>query len=117
MIIGAGVMGRMHLEMAMRFRPRHLIISDLVQDRLDKALKAVEQKGKELGIAVAAVQADELGAFVRCLTDGAGAGRHCSRRGYTVGSTTGARASWKRGCGPICSVVYLAGNISCNWMP
>lgn len=72
-IIGAGVMGRMHLEMAVRFRPRHLIISDLVQDRLDKALKAVEQKGKELGIAVAAVQADELEAFVHCLTDGAGA--------------------------------------------
>ena len=50
-----------------------MIISDPVQDRLDKALKAVEQKGKELGIALAAVQADELEAFVHCLTDGAGA--------------------------------------------
>ncbi len=34
MVIGAGPMGRMHAEAALRFKPRHLIVSDIAPDRL-----------------------------------------------------------------------------------
>lgn len=72
-IIGAGVMGRMHLEMAMRFQPRNLIISDLLPARLDKALATMSGKAGRLQINLIAVDSDKLAVTVDQLTAGAGA--------------------------------------------
>lgn len=35
MIVGAGPMGRMHAEAALRYRPRHLLVVDVMDSRLD----------------------------------------------------------------------------------
>ncbi len=72
-ILGAGVMGRMHLEMAMRFQPRNLIISDLLPARLEKALATMSGKARRLQIHLIAGDADKLTATVEQLTGGAGA--------------------------------------------
>jgi len=66
-------MGRMHLEMAMRFKPRNLIISDILQRRLDRARKSLDEKAKRLGINLIAVHADALKETVNRVSGGAGA--------------------------------------------
>ena len=72
-IVGAGLMGRMHLEMAMRFRPSNLIISDVVGARLEKAMRTLGARAEQSGTNLAAVRADELAETVRRVTSGAGA--------------------------------------------
>jgi hypothetical protein len=49
-VIGAGTMGRIHVEMAMRFRPRVLIVSDLVESRLETIRKLFGKKSEQLSI-------------------------------------------------------------------
>lgn len=72
-VIGAGSMGRMHLEMAMRFRPKTLIISDLIQERMDIALRTVGEKAKRLGIRLVAVNGANLKEELMRLSNGNGA--------------------------------------------
>jgi len=72
-IVGAGLMGRMHLEMAMRFRPGNLIISDVAAGRLEKAVGRIGEKAARLGINLVAVEAGRLGETVAKVTGGAGA--------------------------------------------
>jgi len=72
-VIGAGSMGRMHLEMAMRFKPKNLIIADLIQERLDIAIKTVGEKAKKLGINLLAINGAKLKEELTALTHGAGA--------------------------------------------
>lgn len=72
-IIGAGPMGLMHLEMAMRFRPRNLIISDVIPDKLDHARRLVGDKAKRLGIELITAAAAELADTLRRVTNGGGA--------------------------------------------
>ena len=66
-------MGRMHLEMAMRFKLKNLIISDVLNDRLERAKNQLTPKAQKLGINLMAVQADELEKTVKELSGGAGA--------------------------------------------
>jgi len=72
-VIGAGIMGRMHAEMAMRFRPRNLIISDILADRLEKARRTLGDKASHFQIKLIAVHADALEKTVNDVTQGAGA--------------------------------------------
>jgi len=72
-VIGAGSMGRMHLEMAMRFRPKNLIVSDVVPDRLERAFKTLSGKARQLGINLLAVQADKLKETIHKVSGGTGA--------------------------------------------
>jgi L-sorbose 1-phosphate reductase len=72
-VIGAGSMGRMHLEMAMRFRPKNLIIADLIEERLAIALRAIGEKAKKLGINLLAINGAKLKDELMKLTDGNGA--------------------------------------------
>ena len=59
-VIGAGAMGRMHLEMAMRFRPANLIVCDVLQERLDRAVGMLKSKAEKLGVNGIAVHSDNL---------------------------------------------------------
>jgi len=70
-IVGAGLMGRMHLEMAMRFRPANLIISDVAPPRLEKAVDKLDRKAGRLGINLLAVEAERLSETVTKVTGGA----------------------------------------------
>ncbi len=72
-IVGAGAMGRMHAELALRFKPATLIVSDLQQERLDKTVIAIGQKAKESEVRLVCITADKLGQTVKELSGNKGA--------------------------------------------
>lgn len=59
-VIGAGAMGRIHAEFALRFNLKCLIISDLQQQRLDEVQKNIAQKAKQKGTKLLCVNAEKL---------------------------------------------------------
>ncbi len=72
-VIGAGAMGRMHVELAMRFRPKNLIVADLIEERLEKVQSSLASKAKNLGINLITVNGNELKDTLMKITNGAGA--------------------------------------------
>ena len=54
-VIGAGAMGRMHVELAMYYRPRVIICSDLIQERLDIVQRLFAARAEQLGIVLLTV--------------------------------------------------------------
>ena len=54
-VLGAGAMGRMHVDLAMSYRPRALVVSDFLQERLDRTNLLFGARAKKLGIALHAV--------------------------------------------------------------
>ncbi len=63
-VIGAGAMGRMHVELAMRFHPRAIIVSDPLDERRAITRKRLEAKAGAAGIRLRTVAPDELPAAV-----------------------------------------------------
>ena len=72
-VIGAGAMGRIHAELALRFKPAVLIVSDLQQERLDEVVKSIGQKAKDAGTNLLAVLPDKLDNTVKEVSNGRGA--------------------------------------------
>jgi threonine dehydrogenase-like Zn-dependent dehydrogenase len=72
-VVGAGSMGRMHAELALRFRPAVLIVSDLQQERLDTTARCIGEKAGQRGTRLVCVTADKLESAVRQESRGAGA--------------------------------------------
>lgn len=72
-VIGAGPMGLMHVEMALRYRPKHLIVCDKIQQRLDRAKNTIGAKARKAGVNLVTIQSDQLKDTVQKLTGGAGA--------------------------------------------
>ncbi len=72
-VIGAGAMGRMHAELALRFSPKVLIVSDLQQERLDKVVKNIGQKAGSSGCKLLCVLPDKLRDAVMTESDNTGA--------------------------------------------
>ena len=72
-VIGAGAMGRIHAELALRYSPAVLIVSDLQQERLDEVVKKIGQKAKEKGCKLICVLPDKLDATVKSESGGRGA--------------------------------------------
>jgi len=72
-VIGAGAMGRMHAELALRFSPKVLIVSDLQQERLDKVVKNIGQKAGRANCKLVCVLPDKLGDAVMTESDNIGA--------------------------------------------
>ncbi len=72
-VIGAGAMGRMHAELAFRFGPAVLIVSDLQQERLDRTVQCIGEKAAEKGTRLICVTADKLEAAVKEASGGKGA--------------------------------------------
>ncbi len=58
-IIGAGPMGRLHAEAALRFSPRHLIIMDILEERLKWIYKYLSHKAKQTHTQLHAVLSSE----------------------------------------------------------
>jgi threonine dehydrogenase-like Zn-dependent dehydrogenase len=72
-VIGAGAMGRMHAELALRFGPAVLIVSDLQQERLDKTVECIGEKAAAKGTRLICVTAQSLEAAVKEVSGGRGA--------------------------------------------
>jgi threonine dehydrogenase-like Zn-dependent dehydrogenase len=72
-VVGAGAMGRMHAEMALRFGPGVLIVSDVVEERLSRTMTSIGEKAAEKGCKLVCVKADGLGKAVKEASGGRGA--------------------------------------------
>jgi threonine dehydrogenase-like Zn-dependent dehydrogenase len=74
-IVGSGAMGRMHVDLALSYRPRAIVTSDLIDERLERAKQLFGSRAETLGVALYAVNpstADVQG-LVDQLTDHQGA--------------------------------------------
>ncbi len=72
-VIGAGAMGRMHIELALRFSPRVLVVSDLQQSRLDKTMQTIGKKAAAKGTKLLCTLPDKLADTVKAESGGVGA--------------------------------------------
>lgn len=72
-VVGAGAMGRMHAELALRAPPAALIVSDPVAARLEKTRTAIGAKAAGAGAALVCVGPDGLPAAVAEASGGGGA--------------------------------------------
>lgn len=72
-VIGAGAMGRIHAELALRYKPATVIVSDLIDERLDRAVRAIGEKAKALNVEFLCVKPDNLKDSVMRASNGRGA--------------------------------------------
>jgi L-iditol 2-dehydrogenase len=72
-VIGAGAMGRMHVDLAFGYRPRSIVVADLSAGRLDLVRTAFGGRAAQLGIALLACHAPEVMEAVANLSEGRGA--------------------------------------------
>jgi threonine dehydrogenase-like Zn-dependent dehydrogenase len=74
-ILGAGAMGRMHVALAMSYRPRAIVAADLVESRLEVVRRLFGPRADSLSIALHTLNPahEDLKQVVRELTDYAGA--------------------------------------------
>lgn len=74
-VLGAGAMGRMHVALAMSYRPRAIMAADLVESRLEVVRRLFSHRAAELGIALRTLNParEDLKQAVGQLTHDAGA--------------------------------------------
>jgi len=74
-IIGSGAMGRMHVDLALSYRPRAIVTSDLIGERLERVRQLFGPRAEKLGIALHAVNPrdTDVPGLVNELTDHRGA--------------------------------------------
>ena len=72
-VIGAGPMGQLHAEAALRYAPRHLLVLDLVEARLKQVRDMLAEKARKVGTELHAVTSKEGIELIRTLSNGKGA--------------------------------------------
>ena len=74
-VIGAGIMGRMHIDIGFTYSPRAIVVSDLIENRLACVEKLFRGRAEKIGIQLRLVQTgqEDLNQVVSDLTGGAGA--------------------------------------------
>jgi L-iditol 2-dehydrogenase len=74
-VVGAGVMGRMHVDIALSCRPRAVVVSDLIEDRLDVVRRLFGERAEKTGAELLTVNParSDVQAIVDNLTSYAGA--------------------------------------------
>ena len=72
-VVGAGAMGRIHAELALRYAPAVLIVSDLVQERLDRTANSIGAKAKAKGTKLIFAPGDKLNETIKEVSGGCGA--------------------------------------------
>lgn len=74
-ILGAGAMGRMHVDLALSCRPAAVIVADLITDRLEIVRRLFAAKAERLGVTLHTVHSAEtdLGAYLQRVSDQRGA--------------------------------------------
>ena len=73
MIVGAGPMGRMHAEAALRYKPRHLMVVDVMDARLDWVRRELPDRTAAVGCTLHAVLSPESLKLLNEISDGRGA--------------------------------------------
>ena len=73
-IVGAGAMGRMHVDVALGYGPKHIIVTDFLAGRLERVRKLFSHKAARHGVRLHTVNGrEDVQGFVDALTDGRGA--------------------------------------------
>ncbi len=74
-IVGAGAMGRMHVDLALSYRPRAIVATDLIEERLELVRQLLGARAQALGIALHTVNpaVTDLQRLLAELTDDRGA--------------------------------------------
>ena len=72
-VIGAGPMGQMHAEAALRFNPSHLIVLDIVPERIRQIGSKLEAKAKKAKTSLHVALANEGPELIKTLSNGRGA--------------------------------------------
>jgi len=72
-VIGAGPMGQMHAEAALRFAPRHLVVMDIIEQRLACVRLGLAEKAQAAGTQLHAVLSAEGPALIKKVSNGKGA--------------------------------------------
>jgi threonine dehydrogenase-like Zn-dependent dehydrogenase len=72
LIIGAGPMGLMHLEIALNSQPSKIIVSELLSHRKKRAEKLFQEKAKNLGISIIFTDPERLESVIKMETDNRG---------------------------------------------
>jgi threonine dehydrogenase-like Zn-dependent dehydrogenase len=74
-IVGAGAMGRMHVDLALNYRPRAIVVTDVIDERLGLVKTLFATRARALGVALCAVNpaAGDLQAMLDDLTGNRGA--------------------------------------------
>lgn len=74
-VIGAGIMGRMHVDVGLSCHPRAIVVNDLIPDRLKVVENLFGSRAKQTGITLRLVQTgqEDLNQVVAELTNGHGA--------------------------------------------
>jgi len=74
-IIGAGAMGRIHVDLSMSYHPRSIIVADFIDERLERTRTLFATRAEQLGIALYTINPGkaDLKAFVGEHTDHLGA--------------------------------------------
>lgn len=57
-IVGAGAMGRMHVDLALSYHPRALVVSDFIEERLERTRGLFSARAEALGIDLHTVNAN-----------------------------------------------------------
>ena len=75
MVVGAGAMGRMHVDLALSYKPRAIVAADLVEARLEIVRSSFGARAREAGIDLHAVNpgTTDLNKLVNELTNYRGA--------------------------------------------
>ena len=71
-VIGAGAMGRMHAELAMRYRPKAIIVSDPLEQRLATTQDKLAARAESAGVRLLTVRPEQLADTVAAESDGRG---------------------------------------------
>ena len=75
-VVGAGAMGLMHAELALRYKPKNLLVCDILPERLATAQRILAPKAKQLGVNLLTINTanpDALKETLMKVSDGAGA--------------------------------------------
>jgi threonine dehydrogenase-like Zn-dependent dehydrogenase len=73
MVIGAGAMGRMHAEAALRFKPKYLLVVDVLDERLKWIRDVLAPRASATGTTVHAVLSAQSVSLLREVSGGRGA--------------------------------------------
>jgi threonine dehydrogenase-like Zn-dependent dehydrogenase len=73
MVVGAGPMGRMHAEAALRYKPRHLMVVDVMDARLDWVRRELPARAAAVGCTLHAVLSPESLKLLAEISNGRGA--------------------------------------------
>ena len=72
-VVGAGPMGQMHAEAALRFQPAHLVVLDLIPERLQQLKKRLAAKASRAQTQLHAESAPQPLELIKALSNGKGA--------------------------------------------